>query len=129
MKSIFENVIARGQYDLIGLLKRIDSYHIDGKLTDAERDELYIRAREGAQPENSIDIMAKLTELETRIQKLESGETGAPSDAPGEYAAGKWYYNGNRVTFGGAIYACTAPEGQVCTWSPAEYPAFWQKEE
>ena len=127
MKTIFENVIARGQYDLIGLLKNIDSYHIEGKLTDAERDELYARAREGAHPENSIDVMAKLMELEARVNKLESGESA--SDAPEEYAAGKWYYNGSRVTFGGAIYACTAPEGQVCVWSPAEYPAFWQKEE
>ena len=45
MKTIFENVIERGGYDLTGLLNRIDSYHVMGKLTDAERDELYAKAR------------------------------------------------------------------------------------
>lgn len=48
MKTIFENVIERGGYDLTGLLNRIDSYHVMGKLTDAERDELYAKARAGA---------------------------------------------------------------------------------
>ena len=41
MKTIFENVIARGDYDLAGLLKKIDGYHIAGRLSDDERDELY----------------------------------------------------------------------------------------
>ena len=35
MKAIFENVIRRGGYDLTGLLKNIDRYHVEGKLTDA----------------------------------------------------------------------------------------------
>ena len=48
MKTIFENVIERGGYDLTGLLNRIDSYHVMGKLTDEERDELYAKARAGA---------------------------------------------------------------------------------
>lgn len=130
MKTIFENVIARGQYDLIGLLKRIDSYHIEGKLTDEERDELYARAREGARMENSVDIMAKLMELEERVSKLESGESGGTSsDLVDGYVPGKWYRAGDRISFEGSNYTCIAPEGQVCTWSPAEYPAYWQKEE
>ena len=45
MRSIFENVIRRGRYDLTGLLKNIDRYHVEGKLTDAEREELYSEAR------------------------------------------------------------------------------------
>ena len=45
MKEIFKNVIARGNYELTALLKKIDAYHIEGKLTDAERDELYTLAR------------------------------------------------------------------------------------
>ena len=45
MKKLFENVIARGGDDLGVMLKKIDSYHIEGKLTDAEKDELYEKAR------------------------------------------------------------------------------------
>lgn len=48
MKTIFESVIARGDYDLTGLLNKIDSYHVMGRLTDSERDELYAKARAGA---------------------------------------------------------------------------------
>lgn len=40
MITIFKNVIARGGYNLSALLKKIDMYHVDGKLTDSERDEL-----------------------------------------------------------------------------------------
>ena len=40
MKNIFKSVIARGGYNLSALLKKIDVYHIEGKRTDGERDEL-----------------------------------------------------------------------------------------
>ena len=62
MKSIFMNVIDRGGYDLSVLLKRIDSYHIEGKLTDAERDELYARARGGARAEDGVNLWNKVME-------------------------------------------------------------------
>lgn len=133
MKSIFTDVINRGGFDLGGLLNRIDAYHIEGKLTDADRDELYAKARGSAKPENSVDVMAKLIELESRIAELEkqyvSGESGGSEpSAPAEYVPGRWYYNGDRVTFDGKVYTCTAPEGVVCTWSPYEYPAYWEAE-
>lgn len=145
IKSLFESAIRRGGYDLPAMLRRIDSYHVDGKIDDDERMELYDLARGGAKPENSIDLMAKVTELSKalaeavkRIDKLEKqlnngaatepddGETAEP--APAEYVPGKWYYRGDRVSFGGSVFRCTAPEGQVCTWSPAEYPAYWAAE-
>lgn len=40
MVVIFKDVISRGGYNLSGILKKIDTYHIEGKLNDAERDEL-----------------------------------------------------------------------------------------
>lgn len=131
MKSIFADVINRGAYDLSGLLKNIDKYHIEGKLTDADRDELYAKARGGAKPENSVDVLAKLQELEFRVSKLEqagSGNDTPDAGVPAEYVPGRWYHKGDRVTFGGKVYTCTAPEGVVCTWSPSEYPAYWQAE-
>ena len=128
MKSIFENVIKKGGYDLAELLLKIDTYHIEGKLTDAERDELYEMARVGASVEGSTDVMAKLLELDERVKALEAGGvTPAPSDEYPEYVAGKWYYNGDKITFENARYICIAPEGFVCTWSPSEYPAYWEK--
>lgn len=122
MKAIFESVIKRGGYDLSGLLKKIDSYHIEGKLTDAEKDELYRKARGEAVA--TVDVMAKLMDLETRVRKLESAEVPEQEEYP-EYVAGKWYYAGDKISYGGKNYICAAPDGVVCTWNPDEYPAYW----
>lgn len=127
MKTIFENVIARGDYDLAGLLKKIDGYHIAGRLSDAERDELYEKARTGANPAESVDVLAKIVELERRVKALEERQdsgTGS-TDVPDEYEVGKWYYKDDKVMYDGKKYTCTAPDGVVCVWSPAEYPTYW----
>lgn len=122
MKSIFEAVINRGGYDLSDLLQKIDSYHIEGKLTDAEKDELYRKARGEAVA--NVDVMAKLMELEERVRKLESGEAPEQDEYP-EYVVGKWYYKGDKISYGGTNYVCIAPDGVVCTWNPDEYPGYW----
>lgn len=44
-KGIFEQVIARGGFDLTAMLARIDEYHIEGKLDDDERDSRQRTAR------------------------------------------------------------------------------------
>lgn len=130
MKKLFENVIARGGYDLGVMLKKIDSYHVEGKLTDAEKDELYEQARAGADVQASVDVLAKLEELEARVRALEDGGGGSGSgaDEPEAYVPGKWYYAGDGVTFEGKRYVCSAPQGVVCVWSPGEYPAYWEVE-
>ncbi|MBQ5320345.1 MAG: hypothetical protein J6K17_14740 [Oscillospiraceae bacterium] len=129
MKSIFEEVINRGTFDLKGLLKKIDVFNVEGKLTDEDRDDLYIKAREAADVANSVDVIAKLTELEQRVLALEnaSNDTATGETTANEYVVGKWYYTGDKVTFEGTEYICIAPAGAVCTWSPREYPAFWGK--
>ena len=131
MKKLFENVIARGGYDLGVMLKRIDSYHIEGKLTDAEKDELYEKARAGADAQASVDVLAKLEELEARVRALEEGggsggSSGSGADEPEAYVPGKWYYAGDRVSFEGKRYVCSAPQGVVCVWSPGMFPAYWK---
>ena len=55
MKELFEQVIQRRDYDLKSLLTCIDQYHIEGKLTDDERQELTQAAREGATAEYDYD--------------------------------------------------------------------------
>ena len=125
MKNIFKDVINRGDYNLSEMLKKIDTHHINGNLSDEDRDELINLARNGANAKNGIDVFAKLAELEERVRMLESGEKPAESETPPEYVPGKWYYNGDKVMYNGKIRTCTAPEGVVCTWSPDEYPAYW----
>ena len=34
MKNIFKTVIEKGGYDLTGMIAKIDTYHIEGKITD-----------------------------------------------------------------------------------------------
>lgn len=131
MKAIFQAAIRSGNVKLADMLRRIDTYHIEGKLTDAERDELYAEARGGATPESNADLFAKVQELDARVKALESQQTGAeqePEETVEEYVAGKWYYNGMKCLFDGKVHICTAPKGVVCTWSPAEYPAYWEVE-
>ena len=43
MKELFEQVIALKNYDLKALLANIDQYHIEGRLTDDERQSLHKR--------------------------------------------------------------------------------------
>lgn len=133
MKHIITNVINRGGYNLADVLRKIDNFYLEGKLTDEERSDLYTLARNRANYEDSVNVFEKLIELEKRIVALENKETSPtdPEEVPAapDYQIGKWYYAGDRVTFEDAVYICSAPDGQVCTWSPTEYPAYWTKEE
>lgn len=126
MYRIFESAMAN-PFDLSAMLERINTHHILGNLTGDERDRLESLARSKADPAGGLNVMAKLQELDARIAALENGNASAGDDAAAaEYVPGKWYYKGDLVTFGGSVYVCTAPEGQVCVWSPAEYPAYWE---
>ena len=129
MKAIFQAAIRSGDVKLADMLHRIDAYHIEGKLTDAERDELYAEARGNAKPEGNANLFAKVMELDARVKALESQQADAdqePEEVVEEYVPGKWYYNGMKCLFNGKVHRCTAPEGVVCTWSPVEYPAYWE---
>lgn len=129
MKAIFIEAM-RNTFDLSTMLQRINTYHVLGALTDADRNELEALARQKADPFGGLNVAAKLQELEERIRVLEqqkaedSGSDDAASVA--EYVAGKWYYKGDKVLHNGAVYVCVAPEGTVCVWSPTEYPAYWE---
>ena len=127
MYTIVKSVIENGIYELTDILKKIDTQWVQGNITDAEREELIALARENADMHNSIDILAKLEELDKRITAIEHANILVPDvEEYPEYEAGKWYYAGDKVTFEGEVYECIAPEGQVCNWSPAEYPAYWK---
>ena len=130
MYQIIKNVISRGGYNLSAVLSKIDIVWAEGKITDEQRDELIAAARNQASSEAGLDVMLKLTELEQRIRALETGEStdGSAEEYPA-FVVGKWYYTGDKCSFEGASYTCVAPEGVACVWSPADYPAYWEKAE
>lgn len=137
-KGIFEQVIARGGFDLIAMLARIDEYHIEGKIDDDERDALYTDARAHAHPQYNYDseieaIWAAIRALQAAVEALESGgsEPGSgetePADEWPEYVqptgAHNAYQVGDKITYNGKRYVCKLAN---CVWSPDAYPAGWE---
>ena len=128
MYKIVKDVIESGNYDLTSISKKISTFWAKDDISDNEYSELMQRARDGAKAENSINILAKLEELDKRLLAVENGskiEDETAEEYP-EFVIGKWYYNGDKVSFEGTNYVCIAPEGQVCVWSPKDYPAYWE---
>lgn len=128
MKNVFIEAM-KNPYDLTQMLQRINTHHILGNLTDADRTELETMARDGASLDGSADVLAMLRDHEERLRALEqTGTTGGDATAaPDAYVDGKWYRAGDRVTYGGKVWECIAPDGVVCVWSPETYPAYWQE--
>ena len=131
MYEVIKKVIESKRYELSDILKKIDTLWVQGSITDEQKGNLVQLSREYADVHVSIDVMAKLEELDRRITALENGNVNTPAEeeSVADYVPGKYYYNGDKVSHNGATYVCTAPEGVVCVWSPSEYPAYWEIEE
>ena len=128
MKEMFEQVIQLGNYDLKTLLDRIDQYHIEGRLTDEERLDLIMQARKGAEPE--YDYAGEINALWAAVRALQQNVSPpAEEDEWPEFVqptgAGAAYQVGDKITFRGEKYICILTH---CVWSPADYPAGWQKQ-
>lgn len=123
MRTIFEQVIARGDYDLTAMLQNIDRYHIEGELTDEDRESLYALAREGAQP--VYDYAAEIEAIWAAIRELQ-GQAQDPEEWP-EFVqptgAHDAYGVGAQVTYNGQRYRCKLAN---CVWSPDAYPDAWE---
>lgn len=123
MRTIFEQAIARGDYDLTAMLQNIDRYHIEGNLTDEDREALYALAREGAQP--VYDYAAKIEAIWAAIHALQ-GQTPDQDEWP-EFVqptgAHDAYGVGAQVTYNGQRYRCKLAN---CVWSPDAYPDAWE---
>lgn len=126
MYTIVKNVIAQGWYDLTSLCAKINAMWVQGDLTDEQREELILLAQNGADSKNSMDVLHKLEELDRRVKALEQNES-VTSETVEEFVVGKWYYTGDTCLFNGEKYACIAPEGTTCVWSPSDYPAYWER--
>lgn len=126
MKSIFVNVIRRGGYDLTAMLRQIDSYHIEGKLSDEDREELYHLARKSAQVQ--YDVGAEIQALWAAIRQLQTADSGAgANDTWPEYVqptgAHDAYQAGAQITFRGQRYRCVTDN---CVWAPDVLPSAWE---
>ena len=58
----------------------------------------------------------------------ESGEVGTEEwpEFKKPSSADDAYYAGAKITFEGKHYICTAPAGYPCTYSPIEFPTYWE---
>lgn len=141
MKSIIENVIKSGKFELNDILKKIDTIWTQGSIVDDDRTTLIALAQERAKPENTyaplqqqIDNLAdELSALAERVTLIEKGTPQKPPQPEEEWKEFKQpagehnaYYRGAKITFEGKRYICIAPEGIACVWSPAAYPAYWE---
>lgn len=127
MYNAIKNVLTQGDYNLKDMLNKIDLLWAKNKLTNEEYEELVTLARGGAKTEHSVDVFAKLEEMDKRIAALEKGSTDIPAVEYPEYEVGKWYYKNAVCSFEGKNYVCIVPEGVVCVWSPSEYPTYWEE--
>lgn len=128
MYDIIKSVIVSGIYELSDMLKKIDTVWLQGDISDEQRTELMEMARKNANPMNSVDLAKKVEELDKRVKALEEKKEPEPSEEEyPEYVVGKWYYNGDKISYKGKNYVCIAPEGVVCTWNPDEYPVYWEE--
>lgn len=147
MYEVIENVILEGRYELSDILMKIDTYWLQSKLTDEEKAALVKLAQEKANPENSYapvqeqikelfeitdSLKTEVKTLSDKVTKLEGGEI-EPEPPSTEYPEYKQptgshdaYYNGDKVTFKGKKYICTAPEDYAVVWNQEEYPAYWK---
>lgn len=123
MKEIFKSVISKGDYDLTALLKKIDVYYIEGKLTDAEKAELYSYARQT--PKANYDITAEIEKLWAAIRELQNKEVDPDiKEFVQPTGAHDAYQKGNKVIYKGSIYVCLLDN---CVWSPDTLPSAWEK--
>ena len=139
MYQLIKDVIEAGYYELADILKKIETVWIQAGITEAQRNELIALARTKADPQNSygsiqkqIDALGKMiTVLTARIEALEGKEPG-PDDTWPEYVqptgSHDAYFSGDRITYNGKRYICTAPEGVACVWAPDTYPAYWEEQ-
>lgn len=129
MKSIFTQVINRGDYDLTALLEKVDKYHIEGKLTDNEREELYLEARK--QPTEQYNYAEEIKAIWAAIRALqENGGSNEEETVIEEYkqptGAHDAYMLGNKVVFNGVVYECLK---DYCVYNPAVMPSYWMVSE
>ena len=70
-KELITKVVMQGNYELADMEQRITRLWLEGKITEADRDELLPMAAEHASDRYQVDVLAKVAELERRVWELE----------------------------------------------------------
>jgi hypothetical protein len=83
-KSLITTVIMQGDYVLSEMEGKINRLWIEGKLTEADRDELMPMAAEHAKDRWQVDILEVIANHERRLYELEN-----PTDIYPEYQKGQ----------------------------------------
>lgn len=142
MYEIVKSVIKTKNYELSEMLTKINTFWVQGELTDEHYTELVEMARENALPENSYadvyaivkNLYSEIDVLKVRMKALEEGSSEGGSDETDEYpeyvsptGSHDAYYAGAKMTFDGKKYICIAPEGVAVVWNPDVMPGYWQE--
>ena len=88
MYEIIKNVIEAGNYELVDMLKKINTVWIESNITDEQKQELDELARTNAKAENSYaplqeqvnDLYSKYDELKQEIAELKGEDTEEPTE-------------------------------------------------
>ena len=140
MRSTFERIIRNGTYNLEQMLRRINYYHAEGRLTDEDREALISLARGEAPNALELDGKAEILALWRQIHTLqvrvtaledgivEPGETPADdSESFPEFVqptgAHDAYQQGQGITWNGQRYRSLIDAN---VWSPDVYPQGWE---
>ena len=144
MYGIIKQVIESKNYELTSILTKIKTLWAESELTDAQKEELIVLARENADPKNSYAALEKqvetlfnnmaemgkiLADALTRIAVLEGGEV-EPEEPTEEYpeyvqptGAHDTYKAEDKITYNGKKYECLV---DGCVWNPDDYPQGWK---
>lgn len=144
MYDIIKNVIISKNYELSDILMKIDTFWLQGDITEEQRAELISLARQNATPEmsyaplqkqvdtlfeNVSELAASVLDLQSRVTVLEGTEP-EPTPEPEKYpeyvqptGAHDAYNTGDKITYNGKKYVC---QMDGCVWTPDAYPAGWQ---
>ena len=153
MYEIIKNVILAENYELIDILKKINTVWIESNITDEQKQELDELARTNAKAENSyaplqeqidkafkeIDLLKSTVEanavgmssLKDAVEKLGGKIETTTEPSKEEYpefvqpqGAHDAYNIGDKVTYNGKKYICQI---NGCVWAPDVYPQGWQE--
>ena len=144
MRSTFERIIRSGSYNLEQMIRRINYYHAEGRLTDEDREALIALARGEAPNALELDGKAEILalwreihSLQARVTALEGSGEGlgeTPEDGPADDSAAfpeyvqptgahDAYQAGQGITWNGQRYRSLIDAN---VWSPDVYPQGWE---
>lgn len=145
MYESIKNLIESGNYELVDILKKINTVWLKSYITEEEMEELEALAREKANPVNSYaplqeqidNIYTELDKIKADINSLKNQEVQAteepqePAEPVEEYPPYKQptgahdaYKTGDKITYNDKKYVCKL---DGCVWTPDAYPAGWEE--